>query len=236
MAVVDHRNRIVAVGEIADVIEIRDRAVHRKDAIGHNQLFPTVGGVFQVGLQAVHVIVLIAKSLRLGEADTVNNAGVIQSIANDSILFVENRLKQAAVCVEAGWIENRVFGAQELANPLLELFVNRLRAADKAHGRHTVAIFVKCFVGSGNYLRVVREPEIVICAQVQNLYGSAIITNLDGGLLWTCYQSFFLVQALGLQCFSLAGQRLQKICGHGIALRFERPQSISGPSEFKAAK
>ena len=49
MAVVDHRNRIVAVGEIADVIEICDRAVHRKDAIGHNQLFPTVGGVFQVG-------------------------------------------------------------------------------------------------------------------------------------------------------------------------------------------
>ena len=47
----------------------------------------------------------------------------------------EQRLEQPAVGVEAGGVEDRVVGAEELAELRFELLVELLRAADEAHAR-----------------------------------------------------------------------------------------------------
>ena len=68
----------------------------------------------QLRLEIGHVVVLVAKALRFAEPDAVDDARVVQFIADDRVLLAEQRLEQAAVGVEAGGVENRVFGAEKL--------------------------------------------------------------------------------------------------------------------------
>ena len=60
----------------------------------------------------------------------------------------EQRLEEPAVGVEAGGVQDRVFGAQELADLRFELLVDRLRAADEADGREPVAPAIEPFVAA----------------------------------------------------------------------------------------
>ena len=54
---------------------------------------------------------------------------MVQLIRNDRVLRPKQRLKQTAVGVEAGGIEDGVVGACELCDAALELLVDLLRAA-----------------------------------------------------------------------------------------------------------
>ena len=82
---------------------------------------------------------------------------------------VEERLEEAAVRVEAGAEEDRVVGAEERGEPLLELAVQRLRPADEADRRHAVAPAVERLVRRLDHRRVTGEAEIVVRAEVEQL-------------------------------------------------------------------
>ena len=56
-----------------------------------------------------------------------------QRIANDGVLIGQQRFEQAAVRIEAGGVEDRVFGAEESTDFFFELFMDCLRAADEAY-------------------------------------------------------------------------------------------------------
>src|SRR5674476_900809 len=86
-----------------------------------------------------HVAVVVAVALRFGEADPVDDAGVVQGVADDRVLRPEERLEEAAVGVEVGGVEDRGLHAEEARDGLLEVGVHRLRATDEAHGGHAVA-------------------------------------------------------------------------------------------------
>ncbi len=89
---------------------------------------------------------------------------MIERVADDGILLAEQRLEQSAVCVEARGIQNRVFRAEKARQPLLELLMDRMRAADEPNGRHPIAISVepesRGFADTG----VICEAEIVVRA------------------------------------------------------------------------
>jgi hypothetical protein len=70
---------------------------------------------------------------------------------------------------EAGAVEDRVVGAEELREAFLELAVQGLCAADEADGRHPVAPAVERLAGGLDDLRVVGEPEVVVRAEVEQL-------------------------------------------------------------------
>ena len=113
VAVVDMDQRVVALGEIADLVERGDDAVHREDAVGGDQLEARAGrvGRLQLRLEIGHVVVAVAVALRLAEADAVDDRGVVELVGNDRVLGAEQRLEQAAIGVEAGGIEDRVLDA-----------------------------------------------------------------------------------------------------------------------------
>ena len=60
-----------------------------------------------------------------------------------AVLLVQDRLEQSAVGVEARRVQDRVVGAEELAERGLQLVVHGLGAADEAHRRHAVAVGVE---------------------------------------------------------------------------------------------
>ena len=141
--VVDHHQGAVAVGQIADLREPGDRAVHGEHAVGRDQAHARVLRVLQRLLELVHVVVGVAQAPRLAQADAVDDAGVIQRVADDRVLLVEQRLEQAAVGVEARRVQDRVLRPEVGAQALLELAVHALRAADEAHRGDAVAVAVE---------------------------------------------------------------------------------------------
>jgi len=91
--VVDHRQRVILFGEIANGREVGDRAVHRKTTVSGNQSEARISRRAELRLQICHVVVFVAKPLRFAEADAVDDAGVIQFIADHRILLAEQRFE-----------------------------------------------------------------------------------------------------------------------------------------------
>src|SRR5213078_603107 len=79
---------------------------------------------------------LVTKALRFAEPDAIDDAGVIQFIADHRVFVAEQCLKQAAVCIETGWVKNRIFGAQEFGKRCFEFLMNVLCATNKTHTCH----------------------------------------------------------------------------------------------------
>ena len=176
MAIVDHDEGAVALGEVADLAELRDVAVHREDAVGGDELEARAVGLrlLQLRFEIVHVGIGEAVAFRLAEPDAVDDRGVVERVGDDRVLGLEQRLEHAAIGVEAGGEEDRVVLAEPARDPLLELAVQRLRAADEAHRGHAEAEFVERLARRRDELRVVGEAEIVVGAEVEHLALAAL--------------------------------------------------------------
>ncbi|MFO0938249.1 MAG: hypothetical protein U0798_17225 [Gemmataceae bacterium] len=91
-------------------------------------------GLFQLGLEVGHVVMLVTKALSLAEPHAIDDAGVIQFIRKNGVLFGEKRFEQAAVGIEAGNVQDGIGLAEERGDGPLGLLVDPLRSADKANG------------------------------------------------------------------------------------------------------
>src|SRR5690606_41705066 len=60
----------------------------------------------------------------------VDDRGVVERVGDDRVLLAQQRLEQPAVGVEAGGVEDRVLGAEETGDGLLELLVQVLRSEE----------------------------------------------------------------------------------------------------------
>ncbi len=56
----------------------------------------------------------------LAEPDAVDDRGVVQLVGDHGVLLVEQRLEETPVGVEAGRVQDRVLGAEELGDRRLE--------------------------------------------------------------------------------------------------------------------
>ena len=174
--------------------QVGDVAVHGEHAVGGDQAEARAGGLGQLGLEVGHVVVQVAEALGFAEADAVNDAGVVQFVGDDGVLRPEQRLEQAAVGVEAGGVEDRVFGAEELAELGLELLVDALRAADEAHAGQAVAPLVDRRLGRRGHGRMLRQAQVIVGAQVEHRLA---VGHADGGALRRDDDALALVRAGG---------------------------------------
>ena len=168
VGVIDHHQRSVRVGEIADRREVCEVAVHREHAICHNENAPRALGCLELRSKIGHVVVLVTETLGFAEAHTVDDGGVVELIGNDRVIRAEQCLEQSAVGVEARGVKDRVLHPEEIAELVLELLVDGLRAADEAHTRQAVAPFIERIAGGFDHLRMTRQPEVIIRAHVQH--------------------------------------------------------------------
>ena len=172
----------------------------------------------QPRLQLVEVVVRVAKALRLAQADAVDDAGVVERVADHRVLLAEQRLEQPAVRVEARRIEDRVLGAEEAAESLLELLVDRLRAADEAHRGHAVAVAVERQARRFAHARVIGEAEVVVGAEVDHFLAAG---DAHRGALRRRQDAFGLVKALLAQLLGVVTQAVEEIAFHGLGFRRE---------------
>ena len=101
MRVVDHDQGVVFFSQRADLIELGVVAVHREDAVGRNHPEAGALGFLQLLLQLGHVAVAVSCALCLAQADSVDDAGVVQFIRDNAVFLGQQRFEQASIGVEA---------------------------------------------------------------------------------------------------------------------------------------
>ena len=84
----DHRC-IIPIRQLDDPIELREIAIHGEDPVRRDQAKPVGCRVAQLGFQVCHIGVRIAEPGGLAEPDAVNQAGVVQGVADDGVLLAE---------------------------------------------------------------------------------------------------------------------------------------------------
>jgi hypothetical protein len=99
--VVDHHERVVAVGQVADLVQRRKVTVHREDAVGDNEPAPGAAGGLKLHLEVCHVPVEIAQAFCFAQPNAVDDRRVVERVRDDHVLCAEQHLEHAAIGVEA---------------------------------------------------------------------------------------------------------------------------------------
>ena len=185
MAIIDHDQGDVALGPVPDFLEPGDSAVHAEGAIGGDQPVAGIGRLLQLLLQVGHVGVLVDGAPSLAEPDPIDNARMVELVGEDHVFLREEGFEYAAVGIEAGRVENRVFGLQEFRQPALQQLVTVLGAADETYAAAPAPLLVEALPCSLDNGGVARESKVVVGAEVDDLSrGSAgRMFDLDQGSL-----------------------------------------------------
>jgi len=221
-----------------DLRQVGDIAIHRKDTVGDDQDVARAIGprLFQLGLQIGHVRIGIAIALRLAQAHTVDDRGMVQRVGDDRILRPQKRFEHAAIGVEGGRIEDRVLAAGEFGDLRFQLLVQILGAADEAHRGHAETMTVQRRLRRLDQLRPVRQAKIVVGAEIDDMALIAIRPHIDLGKLLRGDDPLALVEPVRLDVFQLGTKIGEKGVGHGgapwgfVALFLLLPISIVIPA------
>ena len=168
--VIDHHDGAVFVGNIAELVDGADIAVHGKDAVGDDEL---AAGLVLDLLQQLFAVgdIFVAEDLdlRAGEAGAIDDAGVIELVGEDEVFFAENARDGSGVGGEAGLEDDAGFDAFECGDLFFELHVDAHRAGDGADGSGAYAVFLRGGDGRLAKLGVIAEAEVVIGGKVDDL-------------------------------------------------------------------
>ena len=101
MGVVHHDQGVVLLGEVADPVQRCEGPIHGEHAVGDDDPPASTCRRRQLGLQIGHVGIPVAQPLGLGQADAVNERGVVELVGDDCILGAEKGLEDTSVGVKA---------------------------------------------------------------------------------------------------------------------------------------
>ena len=215
MALIDHHEGIVLLCQVTDLIHRSDVAVHGEDPVGDDDAEACGLGFLEDALEVLHVGVLIAVALSLAQTHAVDDGGVVQGVADDSVLRAKERLEEPAIGIEARSVEDGVLGVEVTGDGLLQLLVQILRAADEAHRAHAEAMAIHSCLGRSHEAGVVGEPEVVISTEVDDVLSRA---DLDVGRLWGDDDALTLVEPSLIDGLQFLGEELLHACEHSTCV------------------
>src|SRR5205823_4362384 len=102
--------------------------------------------------------------------------------------------------VEAGAVQNRIFGSEKLAEFCLEFFMKALGAANETHRGEAVTPAVEGGMGGFDDLRMLRQAEVIIGAHIENRLA---ISHPDVGILGRGNNALAFESAGGANFFDL---------------------------------
>ena len=136
VGLVDHQARAEALAQVADLGQRRDVALHREDAVDHDEdAAAVVGGALEHALELVHAVVAEGAQLGAAEQAAVEDRRVVAGVGDDGVGGAEDRPQRADVGLVAGGEDDRVLGPLPVGDLLLELEVQRRGAVEQARAR-----------------------------------------------------------------------------------------------------
>ena len=177
---IDPDEGVVLVSEVADLLQRSDITIHGENTIGDNAAVTTVLGFNEAALEISHVHVVVSESLGLAETDTIDDGSVVQLVGDDGIFSGEESLEETTVGIEAGRVEDTVFHTVELGNQGFEFLVNIGGTADETDRGKTESMSVEGVLGSLDQILAVSQTEVVVSAEVEDLFVSTLNTDFSG--------------------------------------------------------
>ena len=161
---VDGDANVVVVGELGDLLERRDVAVHREDRLGDDER-RSRPGLLQAPLEVVHVVVAVDEDLSARQPAAVDDRGVVELVREDDLARARKRADDAQVREVPGAEQERGLSALERGELLLEPAVDGHRAGHEARRARAHAPAHRGVGGGLLHARVVGEAEVVVRAQ-----------------------------------------------------------------------
>ena len=215
VAVVHEGDGAIFVGQVADGRQVGVVAIHGEHRVGGDDLEARIFGSFQLRAKVLHVAIGVAETLRLAEADAVDDRCMIERVADDGVFGAKAGFEEAAVGIEARGVEDGVVGAEKVADALLELLVDVLGSADEANRGHPEAMLGERLLRRFDHSRVVGQPEIVVRAEVDDRFSAAFPSDLDRGLLRRNDDSLLLEEPFVFELGGFGGEMLKQRRMHG---------------------
>ena len=104
MTFVDHHDGIILIGQVADFIELSNGTVHAERSIGNDDAAAQVCTFLQFFFQIGHIVVFITVTLSLAKSHPINDRRMVERIADDGILFIEQGFKNTAIGIKGSSI------------------------------------------------------------------------------------------------------------------------------------
>ena len=133
VAFVNHHERVIFLGQLADPVHRSHVAVHREDSVRADDAEPLGLGLLEAALKVGHVRVGVAVADSLAQTHAVDDRSVVQRGGDDRVLCREKRLEHTAVGIEARGVEDGILGVEEIGNRRLQLLVEILGSADETY-------------------------------------------------------------------------------------------------------
>ena len=208
--IVNHHDAAEFFGQLAEGGQRAQIAVHAEDAVGDEQLTLRGRQPFEDLARGVYVLVREDLDRRPAQSATVDDAGVIQLVGNDDVVFGQQRRHRAGVRGETALEDDHGFGILEGGEPALELDVDGHRARDRPDrsGADTERArrFQRTFAQSG----MRRQAQIVVRGQVDDL----ALVERGRRLLLALENAQSPVQALLFERVELGGEIGERVATH----------------------
>ena len=199
----------------ASAHELRQRAdvaVHGENAVGDQQL---VAGLVLDFIQQLFGVrhILVAEDFDLGarEPRAVDDAGVVQLVGDDEILFAQDRRHRARIRGKSGLEDHAGFDVLEARDLFFQLHVDLHGAGNGAHRARADAVLARRLQRGFAQLGVRRQPEIVVRREIDDLLA---VEGAHRRLL-VVEHAQLEVGALLLEVIQLVGEERERIGASG---------------------
>src|SRR5579862_394796 len=206
--VVHHHDAVVFFGQVAQLRQRGDVAIHRKDAVGNDELLAGEAGVFLQDTVAVfYVLVLKHFDGGAGQTRSINDGGMIQFVGDDQVFFTEHSGNRAGIGGESGLKDHAGFDVFELGDLFFQLHVELHGSGNGADGASARAKFLGSLNRGFPERLVGGEAEIVVRGQVDDF---SAVENANR-LLLALQDAEFGRDTFGAQLLQLFADILQRI-------------------------
>ena len=103
VAFVNHHERVIFLGQLADPVHRSHVAVHREDSVRADDAEPLGLGLLEAALKVGHVRIGVAVADSLAQTHAIDDRSVVQRVGNDGVVSGEERLEHSTVGIKAGW-------------------------------------------------------------------------------------------------------------------------------------
>jgi hypothetical protein len=167
LAVVDHHQRAVPLGQAVELGQLRGAAREGEHALGHQHAEPRGPGALEQILQVPEILVPVDVDARARQLEPVGEAGRDLLVREDVVALGEQGLEEPQVGVVAAAVDQRLLGVEEVGDGLLELEVEGRGPDERPRPRRAHAPALDRLGRRLLHVGVMAEAEVVAGGQVE---------------------------------------------------------------------
>ena len=194
------------LGQVDDFSEGSLVAIHAEQRFRDNELSTRRWRILQACLELIQIAMTVDGDLCAREPAAVDNARVIEDVAQNNIAIAHQCRKNSRVRLESGIENQRRFGSLKLGDLALQLFVQGHVARDQPRRAGAAAVAVDRLFRCRAERGMVGDAKVVVGGKVQNL----LAVHGNNRALFSFNQSEATIKGGSLEALEIV---FDKTCG-----------------------